>query len=76
MRPNFSKQKGELAFSDLCDYNTSHIMNTPQKQQLLQQIAVISAMERGKLSSYSFKDRSGFTGATPNTSNSPASMLI
>ena len=62
VRPNFSKQKGELAFSGLCDYNTSHIMNTPQKQQLLQQIAVISAMERGKLSSYSFKDRSGFTG--------------
>jgi hypothetical protein len=37
-------------------------MNIPQKQQLLQQIAAISAMERGKLSTYSFKDRSGLSG--------------
>lgn len=32
-------------------------MNTPTKQQLLQQMGAIDAMERGKLSSYSFKDR-------------------
>src|ERR1043166_9637636 len=37
-------------------------MNTPTKQQLLQQIAAIDAMERGKLSAYSFKERSGHTG--------------
>jgi hypothetical protein len=32
------------------------------KQQLLRQIAAIPAMERGKLSSYSFKERSGAAG--------------
>ena len=37
-------------------------MNTPTKQQLLEQIATISAMERGKLSAYSFKDRSSHAG--------------
>jgi hypothetical protein len=37
-------------------------MNTPSKQQLLQQIAAIPAMERGKLSVYSFKKRSGHSG--------------
>jgi len=37
-------------------------MNTPTKQQLLQQIAAIPAMERGKLSAYSFKERSGHSG--------------
>ena len=37
-------------------------MNTTTKQQLLQQIAAVSAMERGKLSTYSFKKRSGVTG--------------
>jgi hypothetical protein len=37
-------------------------MSTPSKQQLLQQIAAISAMERGKLSSYSFKNRSEAAG--------------
>lgn len=37
-------------------------MNTPSKQQLLQQIAAIPAMERGKLSAYSFKDRPGHIG--------------
>ena len=34
----------------------------PTKQQLLQRIAAIPAMERGKLSSYSFKERSGTAG--------------
>lgn len=37
-------------------------MNPSNKQQLLQQIAAISAMERGKLSSYSFKERSAAAG--------------
>lgn len=37
-------------------------MNTPTKQHLLQQIAAIPAMERGKLSAYSFKERSGRCG--------------
>lgn len=37
-------------------------MNTSTKQQLLQQIAAIPAMERGKLSTYSFKERSGHSG--------------
>lgn len=32
------------------------------KQQILQQIAAIPAMERGKLSAYSFKERSGHKG--------------
>ena len=37
-------------------------MNNPTKQHLLQQIAAIPAMERGKLSTYSFKERSAATG--------------
>jgi hypothetical protein len=37
-------------------------MITLTKQQLLQQIAAIPAMERGKLSAYSFKNRPGATG--------------
>jgi hypothetical protein len=37
-------------------------MNNPTKQQLLQQIAAISAMERGKLSAYTFRERSGIAG--------------
>jgi hypothetical protein len=37
-------------------------MNIPSKQHLLQQIAAIPAMERGKLSAYSFKERSGVAG--------------
>jgi hypothetical protein len=37
-------------------------MNTPDKQQLLEQISAISAMERGKLSAYSFKERSAQAG--------------
>ena len=36
-------------------------MNT-NKQQMLQQIVAIPAMERGKLSAYAFKDRSGHKG--------------
>ena len=32
------------------------------KQQILQQIPTIATMERGKLSAYSFKERSGLTG--------------
>jgi hypothetical protein len=37
-------------------------MITTNKQQILQQIAAIPAMERGKLSAYSFKERSGHKG--------------
>ena len=37
-------------------------MNEPNKQRILQQIASIPAMERGKLSAYSFKERSGLAG--------------
>ena len=37
-------------------------MSSPTKEQLLQQIAAIPAMERGKLSAYSFKERSGTGG--------------
>lgn len=37
-------------------------MNTPSKQRLLEQIAAIPTMERGKLSAYSFKERSGAGG--------------
>lgn len=37
-------------------------MNKPTKVQLLQQIASIAAMERGKLSAYSFKERPGACG--------------
>src|SRR2546423_4100080 len=37
-------------------------MTHAQKQHLLQQIANISTMERGKLSTYSFKDRPGANG--------------
>ncbi len=37
-------------------------MNSNRKQQLLQQMAAIPTMERGKLSTYSFKDRPGLTG--------------
>jgi hypothetical protein len=38
------------------------MMNTPTKEQLLQQIGAIESMERGKLSTYSFKERSGTGG--------------
>jgi len=37
-------------------------MNQPNKVQLLQQMAAISAMERGKLSEYSFRERSPAAG--------------
>ncbi len=37
-------------------------MNNTNKEQILQQIAAISCMERGKLSAYSFKERSGLAG--------------
>jgi hypothetical protein len=37
-------------------------MSDTQKQRLLQQIASIQTMERGKLSTYSFKDRPGANG--------------
>ena len=37
-------------------------MTNPTKQQLLNQIAAIHSMERGKLSAYSFKERSGASG--------------
>src|SRR6266702_780789 len=37
-------------------------MNSPSKQQVLQQISAIQTMERGKLSAYSFKDRPGHAG--------------
>jgi hypothetical protein len=37
-------------------------MSAPTKQQLLEQIATIPAMERGKLSDYSFKDRAHHAG--------------
>src|SRR5216684_8503140 len=37
-------------------------MSSPTKQQVLQQISAIPAMERGKLSAYSFKDRAGHAG--------------
>jgi len=37
-------------------------MNAHTKQLLLEQIATIPAMERGKLSAYSFKDRSSHAG--------------
>lgn len=37
-------------------------MNPQIQQQLLQQIAAIPTMERGKLSAYSFKDRGGASG--------------
>ncbi len=37
-------------------------MKSPTRQQVLQQISEIPAMERGKLSAYSFKDRPGRAG--------------
>jgi hypothetical protein len=37
-------------------------MSILRKRQLLQQIAAIPDMERGKLSAYSFKERSGVAG--------------
>ncbi len=37
-------------------------MNSPDKNQILQQIAAIPAMERGKLSAYSFEARTGVAG--------------
>jgi hypothetical protein len=37
-------------------------MNSPTKSQILAQIAQIQLMERGKLSTYSFPDRSGDAG--------------
>ena len=47
----------------VCDYNTSHKdMNSFSKREILRQIAAIAAMERGKLSTYSFKGRSAEAG--------------
>lgn len=37
-------------------------MSPPDKQEILRQIAAIAAMERGKLSAYSFEDRPGVAG--------------
>ena len=37
-------------------------MNPPDKTRLLQQIAAINTMERGKISAYSFKERPGVSG--------------
>ena len=37
-------------------------MNPPDKTQILQQIAAIATMERGKLSAYAFKERPGASG--------------
>lgn len=37
-------------------------MSHPSKEQILQQIAAIPAMERGKLSTYSFNERAGVAG--------------
>ena len=37
-------------------------MNNLTKEQILQEITAISTMERGKLSAYSFKERSGLAG--------------
>ena len=37
-------------------------MSQPDKQQILRQIAAIAAMERGKLSAYTFEDRPGAAG--------------
>ena len=37
-------------------------MNQPDKTRLLEQIAAIPAMERGKLSRYTFKERSSASG--------------
>ena len=37
-------------------------MNQPNKTRLLEQIAAIPAMERGKLSRYTFKERSNASG--------------
>lgn len=37
-------------------------MATTKKHNILQQIATISTMERGKLSAYSFKERPGHSG--------------
>jgi hypothetical protein len=46
----------------VCIYIYRYIMNSPNKTRLLQQIAAISAMERGALSSFAFKDRAGTAG--------------
>src|SRR5207247_9927276 len=59
---NSSHWKIRLVFVELSDDNTSHIMTSPDKSRLLQQIAAIPAMERGKLSDYSFKERPGTSG--------------
>jgi len=37
-------------------------VNSSNKQRLLQQIAAIPAIERGTLSAYSFKERTGVAG--------------
>lgn len=37
-------------------------MNQPEKTRLLEQIAAIPAMERGKLSHYTFKERASASG--------------
>ncbi len=59
---NLLNGKDGLFFWGLCIEDTRHNMNTPDKHEILQQISAIAAMERGKLSAYSFKDRSGHAG--------------
>jgi len=43
-------------------------MSEPNKQELLQRITAIAAMERGKLSAYEFKERRALPVLTTNSS--------
>jgi hypothetical protein len=62
VRLNSSINCLKLVFVEACIYDTRYIMNNPQKQTLLQQIAAIPTMERGKLSTFDFKERPGVSG--------------
>jgi len=46
----------------VCTWVAKQYMNQPEKTRLLEQIAAIPAMERGKLSRYVFKERSNAAG--------------
>jgi hypothetical protein len=62
VRRNFSKLKKALIGWGFVTRLIVTYMSTPTKPQILEQIAAIPAMERGKLSAYSFKDRPGHAG--------------
>jgi len=49
-------------FLGACDWYARHLMKPSDQTRLLQPIAAISSMQRGQLSTYTFKERSATAG--------------